>query len=379
MIKVKLKNWWLLLLLLVTLLSGCQKKAVAKTPAAAPHGFTSTTNYAPKDSSQNSLRLNNFVRHNLLTKKGIYTNYLDTDKRRPDAATGHEMLSESSGLWLQYLASSHQWRQFRQFYQQTKQTFLKKGLFMYRYDPQKNKLFKVNATLDDLRIIRALLTYDEAKHTDHYRQEATERYQALLNTALRDGQLVDFYDVGSHQGANTASLAYFDMQTLKYFENTTKKGQHDYQRQMTVLKGGYLGDAFPLYANSYQWSSSKYSDDDLNTSEALETLLHLAEIGQLKATSRDWLVQRIQKRDLANGYSVIGRVSSDGESAANYALAAMIFAELHDQENYSLAMKSVWRLQINQPHSLLNGGIGDNKTQKIYSYNNLTALNASQR
>lgn len=376
---MKLKKWWPLLLLLVTFLGGCQKKAVAKLPSNAPQGFVGTTSYATKDSYQKRMDLEYFVRHNLLTKKGIYTNYLEKNKREREAASGHEMLSESSGMWLEYLANTHQWNEFRNFYQETKKTFDKKGLFMYRYDPQRKKLFKVNATLDDLRIIRALLIYDESHQTNYYRKEATLRYQTLINTVLRDGQLVDYYDVGSHRSTDTASLAYFDMQTLKYFEGTTKTGRHNYQRQLIALKGGYLGDAFPLYAKNYQWTTSTYSDDDLNTSEALETLLHLAEIDQLKATSRYWLVQRVQKKDLANGYSIVGRVSSSGESAANYALAAMIFAEIHDKKDYLLAMENVWRLQIKQSHSPLAGSIGDLKTQEVYSYNNLTALNASLR
>lgn len=80
-------------------------------------------------------------------------------------------------MWLQYLVTTRQWAQFRQFYRQTKATFNENGLFSYRYDPRTKKRYAVNATLDDLRIIRALLTYDQAHHTNHYRQKATQRYQ----------------------------------------------------------------------------------------------------------------------------------------------------------------------------------------------------------
>ena len=40
-------------------------------------------------------------------------------------------------------------------------------------------------------------------------------------------------------------------------------------------------------------------------------------------------------------------------------------------------MNNVWRLQVQQDSSPINGGIGDVKTKQVYSYSNLTALNAA--
>ena len=371
------RGWLGLLVVFAVLLSGCQKQVAVKVPRQAPSGLVPTTKYATARSQQRRTRLIKFIKRGLLTKQGLYTNYLDTDKRTTATATGHEMLSESSGMWLQYLATTHQWAAFRQFYQQTKTTFNEKGLFSYRYDPRTKKRYRVNATLDDLRIIRALLAYDQAHQTTHYRKEATQRYQNLVNTTIKKGQLVDYYDVQARKATTTGSLAYFDLQTLKYFEQETKKGRRAYRKQLIVVRGGYLGDVFPLYAKSYQWTTGEYSDGNLNTSEALETLLHLAEVGQLKATSRRWLVQRVTKRDLENGYTTTGTVSVGGESAANYALAAVIFAKLRDRQHYRVAMANVWRLQVNQKNTAIDGSIGDAKTKQVYSYSNLTALNAA--
>lgn len=368
---------WLIALLVSMIVSGCQKQVTVKIPQQAPTGFVATTNYATTESKQRRASLVAFIKRGLLTKQGLYTNYLDTHKRTSATATGHEMLSESSGMWLQYLVTTQQWSQFRQFYRQTKTTFNEKGLFSYRYDPRTQKRYPVNATLDDLRIIRALIAYDQAHHTNHYRKEATQRYQNLVNTTIKDGHLVDYYDVQARKATTTGSLAYFDLRTLKYFEQDTKKGRSAYHKQLVVLRGGYLGDVFPLYAKSYQWTTGQYSDGTLNTSEALETLLHLAEVGQLKATSRRWLVQRVSNHDLENGYTTTGTVSVGGESAANYALVASIFATLRDQRHYRIAMNNVWRLQVQQKNSVINGSIGDAKTRQVYSYSNLTALNAA--
>ncbi|VDG17932.1 glycosyl hydrolase family 8 [Lactiplantibacillus mudanjiangensis] len=368
---------YVLLLPLLVMLSGCQKKVTVKTPTQAPTAFATSSQYATQTDQRHRQQLIAFIKKGLLTKQGIYTNYRDTKKRTTGAATGHELLSESSGMWLQYLATTKQWKKFQRFYRVTKKTFDDHGQFSYRYDPRTKKRHTVNATLDDLRIIRALLAYDQMHQTKTYRREATQRYQTLVNTSIKDGHLVNYYDTHTKKATTTGSLAYFDLKTLAYFEKGTKKGRANYRKQLTVVQGGYLGDVFPLYAASYQWTTSKYSSASLNTSEALTTLLHLAEVGKLKATSRRWLVQRLQQHNLENGYTTTGTVSVGGESAANYALAAMIFAAIKDQSHYQLAMKDVWRLQVTKSSAAIVGGIGDAKTDQAYSYNNLTALNAA--
>jgi len=370
---------WLTWLLLPVLfgLSGCQKQVTVKTPTQAPTAFATPSQLATTTDRQRGQKVATFIKQGLLTKQGLYTNYVDTKQRTAGAATGHELLSESSGMWLQYLATTHQWTQFRTFYQATKKTFDDHGQFSYRYDPRTKKRYRVNATLDDLRLIRALLAYDQMHHKTTYRHEATQRYQTLVNTSLKQGHLVNYYDMQTKKATTTGSLAYFDLKTLRYFEHGTKRGRQAYHKQLTVVQSGYLGDVFPLYASSYQWTTSRYSNASLNTSEALETLLHLAEVGKLKSTSRRWLVQRLRQHDLANGYTTTGTVSVAGESAANYALTAMIFAAVNDQANYQRAMSAVWQLQVTKKSAVIFGGIGDVKTSQAYSYNNLTALNAA--
>lgn len=95
-----------------------------------------------------------FIETRLKTDGGFLTNYLP-DAERKDVATGHELLSESSGLYLRNLAFDTQGR-FDNFYKQTKDTFYDGVQFSYRIDEQGNK-YNVNASIDDLRIIRSLI------------------------------------------------------------------------------------------------------------------------------------------------------------------------------------------------------------------------------
>ncbi|WP_407887045.1 glycosyl hydrolase family 8 [Levilactobacillus sp. N40-8-2] len=376
---MKIRQWRLTILTVgcLLLLGGCRAKtATATPPKAAPTTFVRGVTLHTKTDQQNQQKLANFIQSKMVTKQGIYTNYVDTKTRQVGAATGHELLSESAGMWLQYLAENHQYRAFRQFYRETVKTFGDSGQFSYRYDPRSKKRFAVNATLDDLRIIRALNLYDAQTNSTYYRQTAANHFAALQAGALKNGKLYDYYDPQTKQTAKTTSLAYFDFKTLKYYEQGTKSGRKAYNEQLKVVRGGYLGNVFPLYAASFSWADLTYATKNLNTSEALEVLLHLAEVGQLKATSRTWLAQQVKAQKLYNGYSTAGSVTNGGQSTANYALAAMIFATANDQANYRIAMHMVWSGQVNQT-SIIQGGIGDAKTHQSYSYSNLTALNAA--
>ncbi|WP_047999794.1 hypothetical protein [Lactiplantibacillus herbarum] len=360
------------------LLSGCGRRAVTGTaPKTEPTTFVRSTTLHTATDQRNQQQLANFIKTKMATSQGIYTNYVDTTKRQTAAATGHEMLSESAGMWLTYLAQHHQYKAFRTFYQATVKTFGDNGQFSYRYDPRTKKKFAVNATLDDLRIIRALNLYDALTKTKHYQQTAANHFAALSQGAIKNGQLTDFYDVQTKQAATTLSLAYVDLKALHYYENQTTKQKQAYQQQLKVIQNGYLGDVFPLYAASYNRDTKAYSAKNLNTSEALEVLLHLAEVGKLKAASLSWLQQQVANKDLANSYSTAGSVVDSGSSVANYALAAMIFSLEKDQAHYRQAMQLVWAGQVVQKTSAIYGGIGDAKTLQSYSYSNLTALNAA--
>jgi len=363
----------------VLLLTGCRSTTTSATmtpPTQSPQTLVTGTGLKSVSDQQRQRDLAAFIDKKLVTEQGIYTNYRDTTTRKAATATGHELLSESSGMWLLYLAQQKRFSEFRQFYQATVKTFGTQGQFSYRYDPRSKKRFAVNATIDDLRIIRALNVYDALTGTKRYEQAAANHFAALKTGAIRGGRVYDYYDPQEKRAAKTSSLAYTDFKTLKYYEQNTAVGRKAYRKQLKVVSGGYLGDVFPLYAASFNWQDLVYSTANLNTSEALETLLHLAEVGKLRSASKGWLVQQVKHHQLYNGYSTAGSVTNQGQSAANYALAAMIFATEHDRTNYRQAMRWVWHDQVTA-QSPLKGAIGDAQTQQSYSYSNLTALNAA--
>lgn len=357
-------------------MSGCgQKQPQIKVPKGDANNLTIATRY--HQNNQNVELLHNFLENSMVQKAGIYTNF-NNEQKKSDKATGHDMLSESSGLWLEYLAQTHQNKAFREFYQHTKKYFDQGRQFSYRIDDKTKKKSDVNATIDDLRIIRALQIYAQNTNSEKYRREAAKRFAMLQTTSIHKDRVLDFYDVRTKKTSNKSSLAYYDLATLKYFESVSKKERDYYQKQLKLVKQGYLGDIFPLYAPNYNWKTNQYGTENLNTSEALITVLHLAEIGKMKTETANWLEKQVDNKKLYNSYTTAGAIADHSQSTGNYALAAMIFARSGNYKYYQKAMKLVWEDQVQNKKSEIYGALGDTKNNDAYSFNNLLALLASQ-
>lgn len=372
---VRKKVLIVLFFLSFVILGGCADKQVSVKVPDGKSDFIPTTDYG--NYATNEKQLNSFVENKMLTKQGIYTNYKKQSYRKNEAR-GHELLSESSGMWLEYLAFTHQYPKFRKFYKATKQTFDQGTQFSYRYNPATKKKSKVNATLDDLRIIRALQIYADQTGSNFYKQEAAKRFAMLKEKTMSNGKIASFYDTGSKQSSADGALSYYDFSTLKYFESTSKSSRKMYQKQLEVVQNGYLGDAFPLYANSYDWQNKAYSTGNINASEVLEIIFHLSQIGKAKEVSISWLKHQVDNNTLYNTYSTNGSVVEKGHSAGSYAIAAMIFASQKDPEMYHKAMKLVWKYQVTNEQSPIDGGIGIAEQNEAYSFNNLTTLLATR-
>lgn len=348
-------------------LAGCRKEAVI-VPKQAPQQFQSQKVAA--NAQQRALE--QFMTQQFVKKDGVVTS-LGRVQVSGDVASGQDYLSESTGLWLLHLAATHQFDAFRTFYAASKKVLYTGQQFSYRLTRPSGKRSTVNASVDDLRIMRALLAYDEATGGNHYRDESATLFAQWAKGCLANGRLKDFYDVRYRKANEQASLAYFDLQTLRYFQNETDVPA--YKEQVAIVQHGYLGDAFPLYAANYNYANQAYSSQDLNTSEALETLLQLARVGKLKSESQAWLVHRLERADLPNAMATNGGVVDKGQSVGSWALLAQIFATQHDAQHYDQTMALIWREQVQ--HGKLAGGFGDPKTGTAYSYTNLNVLLAA--
>lgn len=107
-----------------------------------------------------------FVQREMAGDAGVYTNNI-SGKASGELASGHEVLSESEGLMLCYYASSSDREQFAKTLAFVQSKLDSGTIISYRLRENKSR-FSVNASVDDLRILRGLLEGSEAfSEPDH--------------------------------------------------------------------------------------------------------------------------------------------------------------------------------------------------------------------
>lgn len=93
-----------------------------------------------------------------------------------------------------------------------------------------------------------------------------------------------------------------------------------------------------------------------------------------KQTSIDFVRKQVQQGTLFNSYDLNGSPVDKNQSAASYAIAALIGVAENDKELYRAAITVLNNFQIMDSSSPIYGGLGDKVTKQVYSYNNLMAL-----
>lgn len=149
--------------------------ACEKTAAPNPPDSVHTNSPAPVDSNpdttvtqtQEVVNLEQFITSKLTGENGVYTNFIETDQSA-EAASGHEVLSESASLRMLAAVRSGQQERLAEQWQLAKQTFDINSGFSYRYSPKQQKLYPLNAAVDDLRMIRALYEAGEKFGDERY-------------------------------------------------------------------------------------------------------------------------------------------------------------------------------------------------------------------
>lgn len=318
--------------------------------------------------------LYDFIENNLLTQTGgIKTNYLN-EKNEGDITKGDSVLSESEGLMLLYYIERNDEDGFEKTFQYIKNNMmLKNGLISWRVDGDVKS--PVSATIDELRIIKALIIGGEKWKNIKYRYYAIEIANALYKNLKEENLLMDFNDGTGN--SDKVTLCYVDLGAFKYLTNIDFKWKSIYTESEKILNGGFISNEVPLYRKYYDIKTRKY-DTEENVEMNLNTiiLLNKAEAGDDITQSVNWIVEKF-KEDGAI-YSLYnantGEATSDIQSTTIYANLLQIAELEKNEELYKMALRKLNAYQITDKQSVLYGGYGDKKTLAVYSFDNLNAL-----
>ena len=313
-----------------------------------------------------------FILENLLQADGgVRTNYLDKT-RNDELATGAQVLSESMGLWMLYAVETGNQIMFDQSLAFVTTRLDTDGILSYRYIPSEGA-YPVNAFLDDMRVIRSLLLADEA-FGGGYLETVLAYANRLYRTNVIKNRALDIFDAQSGVANDFITLCYPDFDTMKRLAAHDRKWQAVYDEMRGIVKNGYLGDQFPMYAGTYYYKEGIYSANDISTVQSLLTVYNLALIGESRQSSIDYIKRNTENGSLYGSYGTDGKAKNNVESTAIYAICADIGKAVGDDELYEAAIAQMNRFQVLDENSKVFGAFANAQTLDLYAFDNLMAL-----
>lgn len=347
----------------LTLLSAC-------TPSAP---------ITPKTLAADEQACYDFVTGKMLQNGGMMTNY-HPKPRNAELATGNEVLSESQGLLLGYTAAIGDRAVFDAVYQFTREHLDNGKIFVYRYNPDTaaDQVYSVNATVDDLRIIKALLDAGEIFSDRALTQAAKGYTHRFYKSNVQNGALYDFYDTALYMKNNFITLCYLDLEAIAALATIDGRYQTVYDNALVTLQGGYLGDDFPLFATRYDYTKGRYeTPNNINMVESLLTALNLAYADSCPEATVAFLKDKLEKGRIYASYKEDGTPAVNYESTAVYGLCALLAVEIGDQQMHHRSLELMKKFMVTKKSSPLYGAFGDE--QNVYSFDNLMALTALRK
>lgn len=307
------------------------------------------------------LALEGFINRYFLEDGFFRTNL--TDSQQGEAASGEDILSESVGLLMLYYLKSDQPDKF------DIQVNLLTEHFM-----NDNRLVKwrirrgidqetVNATVDDLRIAKALLMAAEKWQRDDYKVLAGELSTQLLIQCVTEDHLKAYDSPDSPK----APLVYYDFEAMQLIGQFDK----EWYRLATINIENIVNRqvrGLPLYKDT--WFSE---ENGFPAVENFMIMMHLSEVGINDPQSLTWLKNQLKQHGLYGSYSIEGKPLNSVESPAIYAIAARIAQLNHDEELYYLAVNRLKNMQ-NLENNEYYGGFIDLNQLSAFSFDQLFSL-----
>jgi hypothetical protein len=305
--------------------------------------------------------LEGFIGKHFIDNGFMRTNLIETEQG--ELASGEDFLSESAGLLMFYYLRGDE-----------RQKFDAQVDILTTYFWNKNRLIKwrirrglkqktVNSTIDDLRIVKALMMAAERWDRKDYKSIAKKLSVQLLKHCVTENTLKAYDSPNSPK----APLVYYDFQAMQLMGEYDKK----WRKLATINMENILSrriKRLPLYeANRFA------KDNAFPTVENLMIMMHLSEVGIKDPQSIRWLKEQLKRKGLFGSYSIEGAPLNSVESPAIYAIAAIIARLNRDEELYYLAAERLKKMQ-NMEHNEYYGGFIDLKRLSAFSFDQLFSL-----
>lgn len=303
---------------------------------------------------------------------GIKTYYTNI-KSKENINEEDTVLSQSEGMMLLYYLERNDKKSFDKVLKYIKEyMFLSNNLISFKISGSKKE--EISRSVDNLRIVKALLLANQRWGGFKYREIAINISKAIDKNLLYDGTLTDYID-GQNKNY-TITLSYLDLSTMKYLSYIDFNWKKICTQSLRILDNGYISDEVPLYRNSYNMKTEKYDNKDINMVSSLICVLNKAEVFEDVSKSVNWLTKKFKKDGaIYSKYnSNTGNKASNEESASVYSLLVQIANKTGNNDLYNMSLKKLKKLQVLNKNSDMYGGYENLENLYAYSIDNLNAL-----
>lgn len=303
---------------------------------------------------------------------GIKTYYTNVNSEQ-DINKENSVSSQSEGMMLLYYLERNDKKSFdRTLKYIEKNMFLSSNLVSSKV--KEGEKDKISRSVDNLRIVNALLLASQRWGGLKYRQVAINIEKAIDKNLLYDGALVDSSDGQSKDYMIT--LSYLDLQTMKRLSYIDFNWKKIYTQSLRLLDNGYISAEVPLYKNKYNMKTEEYDTEDIDMVSSLRCILNKSEVSKDVSESINWITEKFKKDGaIYSKYNFnTGNKVSDEESVSIYALLVQIAKKTGNDDLYNMSLKKLKKLQVMDKNSNMYGGYEDLKTLDAYSIDNLNAL-----
>lgn len=321
----------------------------------------------------NSLTTGKFVTGAMMDAQGGIHSQYNTDSEKTMAS---DVLAESQGAGMEYAVNKQDQELFERMALYIETKGKSDGLLPWAVI--NGEASSTNALIDDFRIYRAYAGAN--KLWGGYEKEMGDLEARFAKYGMNKERFVDFYDAKTKTYAKRFTLCYADFEAMDMLKTKNADFEPAYENAVQIVTKGQISKEFPLYYSWYNYESKQYEKDELNTSEAMVTLLNLAKADLLPEESITWIKDTMQNGGIKSRYSVDGEVVENYyyESTAVYAIVAMIADELGDTSMRGDALKKMERMRIQDTSLPYNNAFGMEDGTEIFSFDQLMPMLAYQ-
>lgn len=313
--------------------------------------------------------LDDFFENHFMNSEYPITNLTGKITYEDDLPSEDDVLSESMGLLLQkYLKENNQLK-FDETLDKIQKTFLKNNklsawkvhLIDIYNDDTSTKENTVNASVDDLRIVKALYIASTKFENPDYKRQALEIGESIKMYCTEKYKLLSF----DSEDSPNAIWAYYDFESLYYLSKEDIYWKKMLSKNLLEIKKHQISNKPYFYLEK--------KEESYKSIENLMIVMHFAEIGLVDKFTIEFIKKEITKGAYYGEYNYKGEALNNIESPAIYGIIAQIAKLVDDYELYKLACEKLIKL-TEFGHESYYGGYIDIKTQRGYSFDQLMAM-----